>query len=710
MFSVTRSLSMGVLVSTVFMNAAGAQEPAQVQKDAWVATALKLFEVDSAGTNGLVPRNNGDAVRSFKALAFEPPELGSGVQAARGLIAVSGTEIWRFYNGTITPTLPPEKLHDAAVEKLQTVTAVAVTDKSPPTILFSGYSRPKRVFEVYELDLVSGVAEMVATSTPQLTDAVYVRAEDAVAGGWFEGGGLLATAGQQVLFFPRNDDYQVDPPPLNLGLKGKVELTSVDLIPQTDILMLATSDRRLLTVDVSSSSLPTNFAGILPRNSACGALKSQRFLVRAVQGGGQASSLVADAACRQVLRYDFSNPLSMNNPQVLVATSSDDLFALAVGEGNSVICTVDPAKPCPLISGAFDAFFNVNGVPNPNLKSELLVLEFPNLCDPRIPATTCIVTPDDDNLVPDDGTLVLTDGSLVLNELLPQAVENALGTTRITIPSYMFGAGYNGRFAAVFVQADAAAAQTSANIELYMDQLVETPLGIEKNLPRNTGIGRLFNQDVAAYAPDDGSLPTVRGGFEATPITVDWRNPMIGSLRGFSAVIYGLQHDTNPPHIREQDGGIPQSTIQLGLTGAPPFGPKCKLEQGNQVFFPQDPSATAKFFVNLAACLFADEEALLKSTTLIPTTALASTARTSLVTSLGQVEDKLIKALSGAGPNTGSEAFQAVLTQLDQFDTLLAATTFASHQIYKSELQVRSKVFRFNLKERTYPSMPTNGF
>ena len=211
----------------------------------------------------------------------------------------------------------------------------------------------------------------------------------------------------------------------------------------------------------------------------------------------------------------------MNNPQVLVATSSDDLFALAVGEGNSVICTVDPAKPCPLISGAFvDAFFNVNGVPNPNLKSEL---ELPNLCDPRIPATTCIVAPDDDNLVPDDGTLVLTDGSLVLNELLPQVVENALGTTRITIPSYMFGAGYNGRFAAVFVQADAAAAQTSANIELYMDQLVETPLGIEKNLPRNTGIGRLFNQDVAAYAPDDGSLPTVRGGFAGLR-----RSPSIG--------------------------------------------------------------------------------------------------------------------------------------------------------------------------------------
>ena len=226
MFSVTRSLSMGVLVSTVFMNAAGAQEPAGAE-DAWVATALKLFEVDSAGTNGLVPRNNGDAVRSFKALADSSPgQLGSGVQAARGLIAVSGTEIWRFYNGTITPTLPPEKLHDAAVEKLQTVTAVAVTDKSPPTILFSGYSRPKRVFkECYELDLVSGVAEMVATSTPQLTDAVYVRAEDAVAGGWFEGGGLLATAGQQVLFFPRNDDYQEwTRRPSIFGLKGKVGL------------------------------------------------------------------------------------------------------------------------------------------------------------------------------------------------------------------------------------------------------------------------------------------------------------------------------------------------------------------------------------------------------------------------------------------------------------------------------------------------------
>ena len=99
---------------------------------------------------------------------------------------------------------------------------------------------------------------------------------------------------------------------------------------------------------------------------------------------------------------------------------------------------------------------------------------------------------------------------------------------------------------------------------------------------------------------------------------------MIGSLRGFSAVIYGLQHDTNPPHIREQDGGIPQSTIQLGLTGAPPFGPKCKLEQGNRdTFFRRTPAPLRNSSVNLAACLFADEEALLKSTTLIPTTAFS---------------------------------------------------------------------------------------
>jgi hypothetical protein len=118
----------------------------------------------------------------------------------------------------------------------------------------------------------------------------------------------------------------------------------------------------------------------------------------------------------------------------------------------------------------------------------------------------------------------------------------------------------------------------------------------------------------------------------------------------------------------------------------------------------------AKYFVNLVACLFADQEQLLAN--VIPPAAFERSADVnSLKTALNQVKDKLIKALSGAGPNTGSETFQAVLTQLDQFDAKVASTPFVSSlEIYKNELGVRSRVLRFNLVERAYPSLPTRGF
>ena len=62
----------------------------------------------------------------------------------------------------------------------------------------------------------------------------------------------------------------------------------------------------------------------------------------------------------------------------------------------------------------------------------------------------------------------------------------------------------------------------------------------------------LLNQDIVAYAPDNPTLPTVANyptpgvpGFEATPVTTGSYNPLTGGLRGFSVVIYGLQHDLN---------------------------------------------------------------------------------------------------------------------------------------------------------------------
>jgi len=294
----------------------------------------------------------------------------------------------------------------------------------------------------------------------------------------------------------------------------------------------------------------------------------------------------------------------------------------------------------------------------------------------------------------------------VLNSLLPKAVGDMLDAKGVTIriPPYMFAAGYNGRFGAVLVQADATAAAASATIELDIEELFddEFELGVRVDFPRPTDTLQLLNQDIAAYAPDNPDLPTVRG-FEATPITVGMRNPMLGSIRGFSAVIYGLQHDLNPPGPRAVTGGLPPGTVvNYGAT------PLCSLQQGNQQFTPVN--TPSRYFVNLAACLFADQEQLL--TSVIPPSAFVNpNDRATLLAALGQVEDKLIKALSGAGPNTGSETFQALQSQLDQFDAAVQATPFVpSLVIYKNELAVRSRVLRFNVNARTYPSLPLGGF
>ena len=138
-----------------------------------------------------------------------------------------------------------------APSSLRYVTAVAVTDTG--TILISGYSRPKRVFEIWEItpatsDTPASAAPR-ATSTPQLTEAVFVRPEDVVAGSSLAGGGLLATAGKQVLFFRKTGGYMLQRCAVvlldarALGLKGATELTSVDLVRETNTLMLATTER-----------------------------------------------------------------------------------------------------------------------------------------------------------------------------------------------------------------------------------------------------------------------------------------------------------------------------------------------------------------------------------------------------------------------------------------------------------------------------------
>ena len=428
---------------------------------------------------------------------------------------------------------------------------------------------------------------------------------------------MLATAGKQVLFFPKgtNPNLRFAGAPLvladgkSLALKGSTELTSVDLVKRTGMLMIATTERTLLTrpANLSREIVFANpFATVgLPSPpvpvSNCRTLRSQRLIVRNAQGGDDTSTFVADSACQQLVRYDVTDDqLALTgNTADDDATSGAPLVALAVGEGNAVTCepSQSPTDSCELISGgAFRARINTSET------TQLLVLQIPNLCDGRVNAA-CSQTAVDGR------------GTLKLNVLLPPALQAALGTTRkITIPPYMFSARGDGGFGVVFIQADEAGDDAGAEIELEIQTLIDPSLtgpdyelGVAMGLPRLPVANpiRVLNQDIAAYAPDNPSLPTVRG-FEATPITTG-AGSMLGGMRGFSAVIYGLQHDVYPPSRRTATVGI-RTGITLG--GSTP-GAGCELQVGSLTFDP-DETATNKYFLNLIACLLSDEEELLK--------------------------------------------------------------------------------------------------
>jgi len=702
-----RSRAVVALALVCVAGAASAQNVQQVLKDVWVATDQSLFDVDLARQPAVLAAVPGTyTVSATRTLAFEPVNVGSG-GLTRSLIVVDGAKLMRFENDQTTPLYNAgDPVLGSAVEpELTAVNAVAVADDG--TVLFSGYSRPKRVYELWALDPGSSAVKLRATGTPQLTDAVFVSAEDVAASTLPGAGrsGVLAVAAKNVTFFAEptagwmsTAPAVVSPPPLfdasTVGLKGNAQLLSVDLVRATNTLILVTSERKLLTSTTSGGGVAT--VATITKPSTC-SIKTPRLLVRNVRGGADATSVVTDS-CGLFVRYDAGTPI--------VATTTSSLVAIAVGEGNAVTCLASEPQ-CPLTDG-FNAKIQTT------VDRELLVLQYDNLCDPRVQG--CGAT--------DAG--VSTGNVLTLNSLLPQAIREALDVD-ITIPSYMFGAGPNGRFGMLIVQSDdAPGTAAKVAVELYIDQLLGFELGTrsaQKGDPFVRGaVGdgapttlNLLNQDIAAYAPDILTLPTVRG-FEATPVTTGSYNPLTGGLRGFSVVLYGLQHDlNNAPYDRPRNpqGPTPQTSGGLPAPLAGGHTQMCALDAGTPEFNPVD--LPERFFINLAACLFADQEELLAH--VIPgdlvsePNALSDGDRSSLLARLANVKDKLIKALNATGPNTGSTDFQSVLSQVALYDTAVAATPFfPTYNVYKNELAVRSAAFKFFLMERAYPSLPVGGF
>ncbi len=674
--------ALAVLALLCISGGAAAQAPGvkQVLKDVWVATdqALLDFDVD-AGTLSSVPGVFG--VSATRSVAFEPPQVG-GTGLTRSLLVVDGAKLVRFANDATVPFFDA----GTGLPSLTTVNAVAVADDG--IVLFSGYSKPKRVYEVWALDPATMAVQLRASGTPQLTDTVYVNAEDAAAS-TLPGAGVLAATGKSVMFFPEpaagwmsTSSPLVSPPALfdtaSVGLKGSAQFLSAALVRDTNVLLVTTSDRKLL-VTTPSGAIPTATVTI-PKPATCN-IKTQRLLVRNASGGTGAISVVSDA-CSQIARYDSATAT------LSTTAFSSPLVALAVGEGNAVTCLASEPK-CTLTDG-FNAKLQTT------VDKELFVLQYDNLCDPRVLGCAADATGSVD-----------ASNFLTLNTLLPQAVQDALDVD-LKIPPYMFAAGPNGRFGLLIVQTDDAGTAAKTTVELDIEALLGFELGTRSTqkgdpfvraAPDATTLN-LLNQDIVAYAPDNASLPTVRG-FEATPATTGSYNPLVGGLRGFSVVIYGLQHDLNAAS-RPRDGSVGGLPSLVG--GSTPM---CALSSNAQTYTPVD--EPARFFVNLSACLYADQEQLL--TGIVPAGALSSGDRAVLLARLTNVEDKLIKALTATGPNTGSTDFQSVISQLDLYDAAVAATPFYPlFNVYKNELAVRSAAFRFILVDRAYPSLPLGGF
>ena len=188
----------------------------------------------------------------------------------------------------------------------------------------------------------------------------------------------------------------------------------------------------------------------------------------------------------------------------------------------------------------------------------------------------------------------------------------------------------------------------------------------------------LLNQDIVAYAPDNRPCRRWRitrrpesAGFEATPVTTGSHNPLVGGLRGFSVVIYGLQHDLNDstapaqsvPVVGAVNGGLPSLTLPGGLNAA--LQPARRLAAVHSRRF-----AGAVLHQSGGVSVGRPKRLLSPSATQRSSLALRLSrllSRSTLLSRLANIKDKLIKALIATGPNSGSTDFQSVLSQLDNY-------------------------------------------
>jgi hypothetical protein len=723
----------------------------QVLKDEWVATSNGISKIvidDVTGEETLsTPTGSGS---SFTAIALEDVGAASLANPGRNVIAIEELDrndpkpLLRFVNGD-GEAVPLFNASDPPTE-FRFITSVAVSTQG--NILFSGYSKRKRRFELWNFDPAQPVSTSdpsnpreVIDGSPQLTDSVYISSSDLPEGidlDKIPGAGLLGVTDRQVLFIPEGIDPAATPTIVvdvrDLSVRNNTKILSAALVRNTTYLALALSTRTVMTYDLAQqeelspleTAIGTSIDDSSPENVAgCGDDRDQLFRIRSLSSGaGGAINVVTDNACQLVHRHTMNSDGGTVSVDPRFATGTD-LLALAVGEGTQVIC--EPAViengeivPCPITRG-YEAAFN-NTEP-----SVLLSRKVPNLCDPRVTSANC-----------GEEFVAENDGSLEINPQLPQDIRDALAAANVKIylPPNLFSASSSGRFGALFVKADEVTRTLAhtAYLDLAEISADEDALPIlevrvvgdpEYPVPENPSLEQLLNNDIVAYAPDNPLEPTVgrvdnvlQARFEAASITIGRKNPVRTVPRGYSVILYGLMHDFYDPSGRlpseeEPGGGIPEDFFTTATPAEVGSAQVCvtTLDDSSESYTTaNDPR---QYFMNLAACMFSDLKWLATSIDPVhPSPAVAALAdpnsRLLFASQLSNLEDKLIKALNeavpAAGPNAGDTNMQSVYSQLGNFEQLVQDTEFAAI-IFKNDIFSRIQVLRFTLINRVEPSI-----
>jgi hypothetical protein len=707
------------VVLALAASVASAQSAQQLVKEAWVATKTGLLELGTQGSElGFTPRFSGGS--NLVAVTFEPPPAPG---ETRHVIAADGFNVLFLREGDPSATVENTINLANATPGLTNITALAATDHG--TLLISGWSKRRKWFELWEATINGVTLEgyaLRAADHPQLTDAVYIPSED-IADDSTLAPGLVAAAGRQILSFSAASDYnnlQVLLEVRNLPLPNNANLLSVDLVRGTNALVVATSTRKLLVTSPLGADPETfNIPDVHSRN--CAQIKTQRLKLRVARGGTDDAVLYLADGCGQALRYEFDDPYTDLEFDSVPPNDDDDLatpqdfsgglVALAVGEGNSIVC--EPNVPCQLVTG-FTLTLQE--------QAELFYTEYA-VCDPRVLGSDCEGGP---------GVIDNEDFILSLSTLLPPSGVAQLDGADPTLGGDMYSWNADGSLKVFIINAATPWEQGVAEGIISSVPLGFAHLPVELGLPAGTSVQRLLNQAQVGYAPDGDELPTVGHWSDCASLpcyesaaVVTGAGSARTTLRSNSVITAGVMFDLRPEldydvggrvPARCQGVGVPTGCVHAGgipltqvlTNGSPPL---CNLVYNGQTFTAVADSRY--YFVDMAACLFSDLERLLTSTEIVPDSAFGgSVYRNALIDRLGIAEDKLIKGLNSVGSPQGSQNLGAVVSQMANFQSLVDTTPFADTedaQVFRNELTARNTAFVFNLVNRTIPSIGPNG-